>query len=93
MSKEAKNMESIYKAKQHHDETCKWGGKAIRIYMTWFDTDRMGWEEGDTIAGLKLCIDASIGSGRFRVECDAEPKNDPDLEATEDVKDEDLVHA
>jgi hypothetical protein len=91
MNKEAKNMEAIYKAKEHHDRGCKWKGTATRIYMTWFDMDRMGWEEGDTIAGLTLCVDASIGSGRFRVECDNEPKSEPEI--TEEVKDKDLVHA
>jgi hypothetical protein len=59
--------------------------------MTHFDMDRMGWEEGDVIAGLTLLVDTSLTTGRFRVECDAEPGAKPEVE--EEVKDEDLVHA
>jgi hypothetical protein len=84
MNKEAKNMEAIYKAKQQHDANCVYGGKAIRIYMSAFDIERMGWEEGDTIAGLKLITDPQCQTGRFRVECDNEPKSEPEV---------DLVHA
>lgn len=91
MNKEAKNMEAIYKAKQQHDATCRFGGIGVRIYMTAFDIERMGWEEGDVIAGLKLVVDPEGQTGRFRVECDAEPKNDEEI--TEEVKNEDLVHA
>jgi hypothetical protein len=87
MNKEAKNMEAIYKAKQHHDTTCPYGGTGTRICMCGFDVERMGWEEGDVIAGLVVTIDSSITSGRFRVECDAEPTNDETIE----IEDKDLV--
>jgi hypothetical protein len=91
MSKEAQNMESIYKAKQYHDTTCAYGGVGKRCHMTAFDIERMGWEEGDVIAGLTLVVDPKGQTGRFRVECDAEPTSEP--EVTEEVKDKDLVHA
>jgi hypothetical protein len=84
-------MEVIYKAKQHHDTNCPWKGEGKRIYMTGFDIERMGWEEGDVIAGLTLIADTGVATGRFRVECDNEPMSEP--EVTEEVKDEDLVHA
>lgn len=91
LSKEAQNMKAIYKAKHHHDNNCRYGGVGKRIYMTAFDIERMGWEEGDVIAGLKLLIDPKGQTGRFRVECDNEPNAEPEI--TEEVKDEDLVHA
>jgi hypothetical protein len=91
MNKEAKNMEAIYKAKKHHDENCQWQGEGKRIYMCGFDIERMGWEEGDVIAGLILIIDAGMQTGRFRVECDNEPNAEPEVK--EETKEKDLVHA
>jgi hypothetical protein len=91
LSKEAQNMKAIAKAKQHHDANCPWKGEGKRIYMTPFDIDRMGWEEGDVVAKLVLIADTGLATGRFRVECDNEPNAEPEI--TEDVKDEDLVHA
>jgi hypothetical protein len=76
VNKEAMNMEAVYKAKQHHDNTCPWGGEGKRLKMTHFDIERMSWEEGDTIAGLVIVASPNVASGRFEVECDAEPKND-----------------
>lgn len=76
MSAAGKNMEAIYKAKQKHDATCPWKGEGKYIHMTPFDIERMGWEEGDTIAGLTLVSDTKIATGRFEVHCDAEPKAD-----------------
>ena len=85
MNKEAKNMEVIYKAKQHHDTNCPFEGEAVRIYMAPFDIDRMGWEEGDTIAGMTLLADESLTTGRFRVECDAEQDQNLIEEESEDL--------
>lgn len=92
MNKEAKNMEAIANAKKTHDQNCPWRGEGKRIYMTWFDIDRMGWEEGDTIAGLILMVDGTLATGRFRVECDNEPKPDTEPEITEEVKNDVLVY-
>ena len=49
MSVEAsgKNMKVVCEAKEHHDKTCPWGGKATEVHMAFFDIERMGWEEGD----------------------------------------------
>jgi hypothetical protein len=69
----AKNMERVCKAKEVHDRTCPWGGKGTEVHMTWFDIDRIGWEEGDVICGLVVVADASVSSGMMRVTCDAEP--------------------
>lgn len=93
MNKEAQNMEAIYKAKKHHDQNCPWKGEGKRLYMTGFDIERMGWEEGDVLAGLVLIADANLTTGIFRVECDNEPKSDSELEVMEEIKSEDLVYA
>lgn len=89
MNVSAKNMEAVAKAKKHHDTNCPWGGEGKRVIMTAFDIDRMGWEEGDVIAGLTVIADSSVATGRIRVECDAEPSSEP--EAVEETKKEDLV--
>lgn len=89
MNKQAANLEVIYKAKQKHDAECPWGGEGKRLLMTHFDIERMGWEESDNIAGLVIMSSSSVATGRFRVECDAEPTAPKQI--TEDVKDEDLV--
>jgi hypothetical protein len=69
----AKNMRAVCQAKEHHDRTCQWGGKANAVHLAWFDLERMGWEEGDVICGLVVAGDGSIQPGRMRVTCDAEP--------------------
>jgi len=88
-------MEVIFNAKKHHDANCPWKGEGKRINMTAFDIDRMGWEEGDVIAGLTLVADAKLATGRFEVHCDNEPK--PDMEFKDSIADfktsDDLVTA
>ena len=39
--------------------------------MNWFDIERMGWEEGDVICGLVVVGDEQVGTGAFRLVCDA----------------------
>jgi hypothetical protein len=75
MSLEAsgKNMEAVCKAKEAHNNTCPWGGNATEVHLTFFDIERLGWEEGDTICGLTVVADAKVATGMMRVTCDAEP--------------------
>jgi hypothetical protein len=82
MSLEAsgKNMEVVCKAKEVHNKTCPYGGTATEVHMTFFDVDRLGWEEGDTICGLTVVIDPKVATGMLRVTCDAEPDGGPELE-------------
>ncbi len=86
MSVEAsgKNMKVVCDAKEHHNKTCPYGGNATAVHMSFFDVDRLGWEEGDVICGLTLVADSKIQTGRLRVSCDAEPK--PDGEEVEEVE-------
>ncbi len=81
VSAEAKNFEAIVKAKAEHNKHCPFPPHTVRMHP--FEIDRMGWEEGDTIAGLVLEADAKLGTGAFRLVCDGmEP---PELE-TEDFQ-------
>lgn len=87
MNKSTKNMELIHKAKKYHDTTCPWGGVAQRIYMMAFDIERLGWEEGDLVAGMIIFADSSLTTGRFVVECDGESNSFENIE----VEEKDLV--
>ena len=68
----AKNMQLVCRAKEHHDKTCPWGGKGNAVHLSWFDIERMGWEEGDVICGLVVVGDERVSTGMMRVTCDAE---------------------
>jgi hypothetical protein len=76
MSVEGRNFEAIAKAKADHNRRCPFPPHSVR--MNPFEIERMGWEEGDTIAGLVLEADSRVGTGAFRLVCDGmEP---PELE-------------
>jgi hypothetical protein len=78
---EAKNFEAISKAKADHNKQCPFPPHTVR--MNPFEIERMGWDEGDLIAGLTLEADAKLGTGAFRLVCDGmEP---PELDIEEDV--------
>ena len=84
----AKNMRAVCEAKEIHDRSCPWGGKANQVHLSWFDIERMGWEEGDVICGLVVVGDASVATGMLRVTCDAEPDDDrSEEEEVEEVVD------
>jgi hypothetical protein len=63
-SSEAKNLEAVSKAIDTHNRECEW--PAVAIEMNPFEADRLGW---DTIRGLPIRANPSIGTGRFRVVC------------------------
>src|SRR4051794_5537274 len=85
-------MQAVCKAKEVHDRSCPWGGKANRVHLSWFDIERMGWEEGDVICGLMVVGDESVATGMMRVTCDAEPdggrKEEEEVEVVEAVADQ-----
>jgi hypothetical protein len=90
----AKNMEAVCKAKQVHDDTCPWGGKANRVHLSWFDLERIGWEEGDVICGLIVVGDEKVATGMMRVSCDAGPdegREEAEEEVVEAVSERELV--
>ncbi len=80
----AKNMQAVCKAKDAHDASCPWGGKANAVHLAFFDIERMGWEEGDVICGLVVQADPKVATGMMRVTCDAEPDGGGGREAEEE---------
>jgi len=90
----AKNMQAVCKAKEAHDKSCPYGGKANRVALSWFDLERIGWEEGDVICGLVVVGSEQVATGMMRVSCDAEPggdKQESEEEVVEAVSDRELV--
>ena len=63
-SSEAKNLEAISKAIDHHNATCEYPAVAVR--MNPFEVERLGW---DTIRGLPIEADPSLGTGAFTIVC------------------------
>lgn len=83
-----KNMRAVCNAKEAHDKSCPWGGKANEVHLAFFDIERMGWEEGDVICGLVVVGDSTVATGMMRVTCDAEPDGGKqDEEEVEEVVD------
>ena len=82
MSSEAKNLEAISRAIDHHDATCEW--PAVAVAMNPFEVERLGW---DSIRGLPIEADPQIGTGSFRIVC-AREEREPEAEVVEAVADE-----
>ncbi len=81
-SSEAKNLERIVKAIDHHDSTCEY--PAVAVAMNPFEVDRLGW---DSIRGLPIQTDSNIGTGAFRIVC-AREEREPEEETVEAVADQ-----
>ena len=64
MSSQAKNLEAISKAIDHHNATCPY--PAVAVAMNPFEVERLGW---DSIRGLPVEADPAIGTGTFRIVC------------------------
>jgi hypothetical protein len=78
-SSEAKNLEAISKAIDEHNSACEW--PAVAIEMNAFEIERLGW---DSIRGLPLRANPSMGSGSFRIVC-AREQGEPEEEIVEAV--------
>jgi hypothetical protein len=72
MSAEAKNLEAISKAIDHHNRTCEW--PAVAVVMNPFEVERLGW---DSIRGLPIRSDPNVGTGAFRIVC---ARDEPETE-------------
>jgi hypothetical protein len=81
-SSEAKNLEAISKAIDQHNTSCEW--PAVAVLMNPFEVERLGW---DTIRGLPIRADGSIGTGAFRIQC-AKDEGLPEEEIVEAVADQ-----
>jgi hypothetical protein len=78
-SPEAKNLEVISKAIDHHNTTCEW--PAVAVEMNPFEVDRLGW---DSIRGLAIRPNPDLGTGSFRIVCareDGLPAEEETVEA------------
>lgn len=73
-SSEAKNLEAICRALDHHDRTCPF--PALEIRMNPFEVKRLGWEE---IRGIPIVADPGMGTGCFRIICDANQQDEHDV--------------
>jgi hypothetical protein len=82
MSAEAKNLEAISKAIDHHNKSCEW--PAVAVELNPFEIERLGW---DTIRGLPIRGNPNIGTGRFRVVC-AREEGEPEQETVEAVSEQ-----
>jgi hypothetical protein len=82
----AKNMQAVCKAKEAHNKSCPFGGTATEVHMSWFDIERIGWEEGDVICGLVVVGDETVATGMMRVTCDAEGDGGDKVEEEEVVE-------
>ena len=63
-SPDAKNLEAISKAIDHHNASCEF--PAVAVAMNPFEVERLGW---DSIKGLPIRPDPALGTGRFHVIC------------------------
>jgi hypothetical protein len=83
VSAEAKNLEAISKAIDHHNATCDY--PAVAVCMNPFEVERLGW---DSIRGLPIRSDPDLATGMFRLVCardEEEPAEDVEAVAEEVV--------
>ena len=64
MKADAKNLEAISAAIDHHNRTCPYPAAEVR--MNPFEVERLGWDE---IRGLPIVADPELGTGSFRIIC------------------------
>jgi hypothetical protein len=84
-SSEAKNLEAISKAIDHHNATCEW--PAVAVELNPFEMERLGW---DSIRGLPIRANPDLGTGRFRIVCAREEGELREEEVVEAVAEESL---
>lgn len=80
MSSEVKNLEAIKKALDKHARECEF--PAVEILMNPFEVERLDW---DSISGVPIVGDNSIGTGRFRIVCAGELNEKEEEETVEAV--------
>ena len=80
-SAEAKNLEAITRAIDHHNANCPF--PAVAVEMNPFEVERLGW---DAVKGLPIRPNPELGTGSFRVVC-AREEGEPG-EIVEAVADE-----
>jgi hypothetical protein len=84
-SSEAKNLEAISKAIDHHNTVCEFPAVAVR--MNPFEVERLGW---DTIRGLPIEGDPNLGTGAFRIVCGRDELEEEAVEVVEAVAEQEV---
>jgi hypothetical protein len=82
---EAKNLEVISKAIDHHNTTCEYPAVAVR--MNPFEVERLGW---DTIRGLPIEGDPNLGTGAFRIVCGRDELEEEAVEVVEAIAEQEV---
>ena len=82
-SAEAKNLEAIARAIDQHNSNCPYPAAEVR--MNPFEVERLGW---DTIRGLPIESDPSLGTGAFRIVCARDELEEKDVEVVEAIAEE-----
>lgn len=59
-----------------HNSSCPLG-PAIEVHLCPYDIDRMGWDEGEDIAGLMLVSNDSVQPDRMRILCAGDIEREP----------------
>ena len=84
---DAKNLEAISRAIDQHNSNCPFPASEVR--MNPFEVERLGW---DSIKGLPIRPNESLGTGSFRVVC-AREEGLPGEEETVEAVSEQTVPA
>ena len=82
-SSEVKNLEVISKAIDQHNASCEY--PAVAVVMNPFEVERLGW---DSIRGLPIRTDPSLGTGMFRIVCARDELEESEEETVDAVSTE-----
>ena len=88
-SSESKNLEAISKAIDQHNAGCEF--PAVAVEMNPYEVERLGW---DSIRGLPIRPEPSLGTGSFRIVCareEGEPGETVEAVAEQEVPAEPIV--
>lgn len=85
MSKVGKNLQRFREAVNAHDRENPTHDPAFGIGVSYFDLERLGFDEGETLwPGVTIQVDGKA-TGNFRVLCGLNHGEEPAHEAVEDV--------
>lgn len=65
-------LRSVAVAREDHDRTCRYGGRAVEVHLNPDDATRLNVEDGENLCGLTARHDAKVAPGRLRIYCDLE---------------------
>lgn len=75
-------LKSVAAAREDHDRTCRYGGRAVEVHLNPADADRLSVEDGENLCGLTARHDAKVAAGRLRIYCDLELGGAPPVESS-----------